>query len=317
MTFAAMREQTLRFREAVKIVALWELRSLMRGWRAQLVLFICTAAICAIGLFVLEAAFQSQASRYDTAQQLNEAMARVGRQAFRALTLLEAGLILLLMPLLTAGTIGGERRRGTLEALLLTRLSALEIVTGKLFGASGFVAVLLLCALPVLSIVFLYGGVAPWELAGSQLLLLATAAGIGAVGIYCSARFRHQRVAVILTYLGAVLLVAVLCPALAVIPLAGALAQSWRELMGSGQRSCSTLLLGLALFIFIGVLCPLWTASALVLPMLFSPGIALGAMFWQGVEDYWWAMLLLPSGFLFLFIRLILAGAERQLGPRE
>ena len=58
-------------------------------------------------------------------------------------------------------------------------------------------------------------------------------------------------------------------------------------------------------------------ASALVLPMLFSPGIALGAMFWQGAEGYWWAMLLLPTAFLFLFTRLILAGAERQLRPRE
>jgi len=244
-------------------------------------------------------------------------MAKVGRYAFRALTLLEAGLILLLMPLLTAGTIGGERRRGTLDSLLLTRLTALEIVTGKLIGASGFVAVVMLCALPVLAVVFLYGGVAPWELAGSQLLLLATAGGVGAVGIYCSARFRHLRVAVILSYLGGILLVVVLCPALAAIPLVGILARAWKDLLGSGQRSCSTLILGLVLFILISVFCPLWTASALVLPLLFSPGIALAAMFWPGVEGYWWATLLLPSGFLFLFIRLILAGAERQLKSRD
>lgn len=312
-----MREQATRFRESVKAVARWELRSFMRGWRAQLVLFLCTAAICGIGLFVLHTEFESLKGHYATAAALNEAMAQVGRHAFRVLTLLEAGLIVLLMPLLTAGTISGERRRGTLESLLLTRYSELEIVTGKLVGAAGFVAVVLLCALPVLSIAFLYGGVAPWELGGSQLLLLAIAGGVGAVGIYCSARFRHQHAAILLGYLGGLLLVAALCPALAAIPLAGVLARSWRELLGSGQRSCSTMILGLVLFVFIGALCPLLTASALVLPLIFSPGVALAAMFWEGVEGYWWAMLLLPSGFLFLFTRLILAGAARQLLSRK
>jgi ABC-type transport system involved in multi-copper enzyme maturation permease subunit len=312
MTFDALREQAQHFRQAVRTIALWELRSFMRGWRAQLALFFCTAAVIGIGVFLLQTKFLSLRGHYHTAMELNEAMAGVGRHLFRWLTVLESGLILFLMPLLTAGAIGRERRQGTLESLLLTRFSALEIVTGKLAGTAGFFALVLLCALPVLAIGFLYGGVAPWELAGSQLLLLATAAAVGAAGIYCSARFRRPRTAVLLSYLGALLLFAVLCPALAAIPLGGRLLRSWKDAVGTGSRSCTTLILGLILFVLAGVCCPLS-----VLGFVTTPAIALVQMFSEDTQDFWWEMLVLPTAFLFLFVRLLLAGAAARIQRRD
>ncbi|MHB0935066.1 MAG: hypothetical protein ACYDCO_04605 [Armatimonadota bacterium] len=312
MTFAAMREQSTRFHEAVRTIALWELRSFMRGWRAQLALFLCTAAIIGLGLFLMHTAELNIKGQYSAEEEVIEEMARVGRFIFQWLTLLEAGLIFFLMPLLSAGTIIHGRRTGTLESLLMTSFTLPEIVTGKLAGAAGFFAVVMLCALPIFAIVFFYGGVAPWELLFSQLMLLATAGGVGAVGLYCSARFRHLRAALPCSYLGAALIFAFLCPAIAAFPLAGELLWGWKQSMGTGSRGCTTFFTGVLLFIVAGLMFPLWLTSFLT-----SPAVALVAMFSIKVEGIWWAMLVLPTISLLLVMRLILSGVARRLRARE
>lgn len=308
MTFAAMREQSTRFHTAVRTIALWELRSFMRGWRAQLALFLCTAAIIGLGLFLLHTAELTIKGQYSMEEQVVEEMARVGRYIFSRLTLLEAGLILFLMPLLTAGTMIHGRRTGTLESLLLTSFTLPEIVTGKLAGAAGFFAVVMFCALPIFAVIFFYGGVAPWELLFSQLMLLATAGGVGAVGLYCSARFRHQRAALPCSYLGAVLIFAFLCPIVAAIPLAGELIFDWKQTIGTGSRGCATFFGGVLLFVLAGALFPLWLTSFAT-----SPAVALIAMFSVKVEGIWWAMLVLPTVSLLLFLRFVLSGVARRL----
>ena len=308
MTFAAMREQSTRFHAAVRTIALWELRSFLRGWRAQVVLFLCTAAIIGLGLFLLHSAELTVKGQYSMEEQVVEEMARVGRYVFKWLTVVEAGLILFLMPLLTAGTVIHGRRTGTLEDLLMTSFTLPEIVTGKLAGAAGFFAVVMLCALPIFAIVFFYGGVAPWELLFSQLMLLATAGGVGAVGLYCSARFRHLRAALPCSYLGAVLLVAVLCPAIAAILLAGELTFGWKQSVGTGSRGCATFFGGVLLFVLASLMFPLWLTSFVT-----SPAVALLALFSAKVEGIWWAMLVLPTVTLLLFLRLVLSGVARRL----
>ena len=61
-----------------------------------------------------------------------------GRQAvLRGRDALELGLICLLAPALTADLISGERERSTLDLLLVTPLSRLQIVVGKLVAALG------------------------------------------------------------------------------------------------------------------------------------------------------------------------------------
>lgn len=173
-------------------MAVREMRSLMRGDRAPGTLLVCTGLAVAGGLIFLQ-------GQLDGAALLPEEAAQIGRNLFIGIVLLQAVLALLLTPILAAGLLTREYERKAIDDLILTRLTGLEIAWGKLSAAVGYYAVVLLCALPVLSLTFIFGGVSPWEVACSQLLLLATAACMGAVGIHCAARYRQPAMTIIMT----------------------------------------------------------------------------------------------------------------------
>ncbi|MHB9106317.1 MAG: ABC transporter permease [Armatimonadota bacterium] len=202
------------FREGILPMAQKEMRSFMRGWRAPVALFCCTAVVSAIVLLDLYLLSRSLEGFYQT-----EELARIGRQLFYTLTGWEFGLVAVIVPMLTAGVISGEHRRGTMEGLLLTRLTGRDIVQGKLLAALGFFAVLLLCLLPVISVITWVGGVSPWEVLLVHLLLFATAYCTGAFGVLCSARFPNGPTAYVVAYLITVSMLTCLFPFTAALPL--------------------------------------------------------------------------------------------------
>jgi ABC-type transport system involved in multi-copper enzyme maturation permease subunit len=116
-------------------------------------------------------------------------MADLGKNLFSAIIILEGILCALMAPTLTAGAITIEKEQQTLELLLLTRLSNVNIVLGKYLSALSFIFITLICALPVAAISFLLGGVSPAQLGCSLAVIMSTVALFGAIGIYCSARF--------------------------------------------------------------------------------------------------------------------------------
>ena len=89
---------------------------------------------------------------------------------FCGITIGQEILVLVLTPALVAGVIADEKQRKTLHYLMASRLTSAEIVLGKLFVRMLYVAVLLGVSLPVLSLLVLFGGVAP------QLVLLSCGA---------------------------------------------------------------------------------------------------------------------------------------------
>lgn len=116
------------------------------------------------------------------------AMAHTGRETFRALATLQAALWLLIAPALTATSIASEREAGLLEALQLTRLRAGQIVGGKLIACLWLVLLLILAALPPLSICFLMGGVAPEEFLRAAIVQLVAAISGASIGLFFSSR---------------------------------------------------------------------------------------------------------------------------------
>lgn len=78
---------------------------------------------------------------------------------YAAVAGLEFVLILFTAPLLTAGSIAGERERGTFDLLLTTRLTAADIILEKLFSAWLSAAVIIISSLPALLIPLMFGGV--------------------------------------------------------------------------------------------------------------------------------------------------------------
>jgi len=83
--------------------------------------------------------------------------ANVNQMMIRGLFQNTAVIILFVMPMITMRTYSEEKRSGTIELLLTSPLSDLEIVFGKFFGALGLYVAMLLVTLAYIAILFVYG----------------------------------------------------------------------------------------------------------------------------------------------------------------
>ena len=119
-------------------------------------------------------------------------------------------LMALLAPAFTAGAIAEERRKKTIQYLLMTDLRNHEIVLGKLGSRVGHLGLLLLAGLPVLGAVEFLGGVDPHLVLAAFLGTAVTMASAAGVGILASVVARPSRAAPFLAY-GWILLYVALC----------------------------------------------------------------------------------------------------------
>jgi ABC-type transport system involved in multi-copper enzyme maturation permease subunit len=103
------------------------------------------------------------------------ALAAVGEAFFLALSGTQLVLVLLAAPAYTAGSICLDKARGMLAHMLITDLSAAEIVVGKLASQGLGVLSLLLVGLPVLVLATLLGGIEPEAVVGGFFVNLGVA----------------------------------------------------------------------------------------------------------------------------------------------
>lgn len=178
-------------------VLMKEMRSAMRGMRTPALMLASAGLAAIIGLIVLATGWTDYGSVSDTAS----AMATLGGNLVHLIFLLDVIIALLLAPALTAGAFSREREQGTLEMLLLTRMSSGQIAWGKLLAGLSVLGMILLCTLPVAGIGFMLGGVAGWQLLAAVGMLAAAAFGFGAIGLWCSARFRRTAVSITMAYI--------------------------------------------------------------------------------------------------------------------
>ncbi|MDZ4767089.1 MAG: hypothetical protein SGI73_21320 [Chloroflexota bacterium] len=157
-----------------------ELRGRMRGVRAFAVLTVYLLLMSGFaGLLYL--IFNSFTRGVGSA-----AAGEIGRVLFMGIVGVELLLIIFIAPAFTAGAVTGERERQTYDLLRTTLLSSPAFIVGKLESALGFIVLLLLSAIPLQSLAFLFGGVSEIEIILSFVLLLVTAVTLGAVGMYFS-----------------------------------------------------------------------------------------------------------------------------------
>src|SRR5690606_14075418 len=103
-------------------------------------------------------------------------------------------------PGLTAGTISTEREKQTLNMLLTTSQTSFQIIFGKLTSSVAFLLLMIVSGLPIYSLVFLYGGVSPSQLAVIFVFYLLTLLTIGSLGVMYSTLLRKTIVSMIVTY---------------------------------------------------------------------------------------------------------------------
>jgi len=177
-------------------VAAKELRTRMRGWRSIAVIstYMVVLGVIAIGFLMQQAGPTSgQASQ-------------VGVQLFQALAAFQLLLILFVAPASTAGAISGERQRQTWDLLLVTRLSTFGIVWGKLIAGLAFNILLIFASLPLFSLVFLFGGVAPQDVIHVYVVFLASVLLLGTSSLFISALTRRLAAAMIISNIVALML---------------------------------------------------------------------------------------------------------------
>lgn len=129
-------------------------------------------------------------------------------QMYTLVAAFEAAFLLFIVPGLTAGSISGERERQTLDLLLCTRLRPVDIIVGKLLSCLSTVFVLILSSLPVLSLVYIYGGIGLKDLGVLFFCLAVTALFTGSVSILFSSWMRKTTMATVLSYLAVIFMVA-------------------------------------------------------------------------------------------------------------
>lgn len=118
---------------------------------------------------------------------------------FPILGCVECGLLSLIVPIITSGSISGERERQTLDIMLTTPMSPFSIALGKLGSAMMVVMMYMVSSIPIMAIAFVLGGMSWWALFGLIVMLLYLGLYVGSVGIFCSSVVKKSIMATVLT----------------------------------------------------------------------------------------------------------------------
>ncbi len=184
---------TLRDLRAFRLnpVMVKELRGRMRGVRgfAIISIFLTLMSFFTILLYLLRV---PQGGVVVTGE--------LGRQLFIGVLFIELMLIIFIVPALTAGAITVERERKTYDLLQTTLITKATFVVGKMQSALGYIVLLLLSAIPLQSISFLFGGVSEAEMILALVVLLVSAIALGAFGMFFSSITERTLAATIRSY---------------------------------------------------------------------------------------------------------------------
>ncbi len=166
----------------------------MRGSRAALLI----AVYVGLAIIAARLIYGVVTSELDRGAPL--VAAQIGQVLFIGLSMGLQALIVFLAPATTVNAISGEYERGTYAMLQTTPVTPIQLVAGKLAAALAFLLLLLLAALPVYSVVFLFGGVEPADMLRVAATLLITAVTGSVFGLFCSAVTRQTYSATLLCY---------------------------------------------------------------------------------------------------------------------
>ena len=193
-------------------VMLKELRGRMRGLRgfAIITIFLILMSFFTILLYLLRV---PQGGAVVTGE--------LGRLLFIGVLFIELMLIIFIVPALTAGAITSERERKTYDLLQTTLITKAAFVVGKMQSALGYIMLLLLSAIPLQSIAFLFGGVSESEMILALLILAVSAMALGAFGMFFSSVTERTLSATVRAYTAA-LAIAIGLPIAALILFRGA-----------------------------------------------------------------------------------------------
>jgi ABC-2 type transport system permease protein len=197
----ARRSALREFLAGIGTIMVKELRSRMRGRRAFIVLtiYLGLLALITYGAYLVVAPSARDGFGGFAGQANTSAI--IGQTIFTLLSIFQLILICFIAPGFTAGQISLEREKQTLDLLVSTPMRPGAIVIGKLLAALAFVMLMIVAAVPITAIVLMYGGASVDDIIRQQLVLLATAVVLGAIGLFYSALLKRTQAATVLSYI--------------------------------------------------------------------------------------------------------------------
>lgn len=119
---------------------------------------------------------------------------------FPVVAIVQVCIVALIVPIITASSISGEKERQTFDIMLTTCMSPFSIVVGKVFSAVLRILFFVAASLPIMGIAFVVGGLSWMNLLYYLLTIVMLSIFSGSVGILCSAFCRKSITAVILSF---------------------------------------------------------------------------------------------------------------------
>lgn len=170
-----------------------EMKMSVRTIRLAMLIMVFNGILAALSLLSMYGAVNR--SRFFGSVQFSSVI-----QIYSTVAYIEFAMFMLLVPAVTAGSISGEKERRTLDLLLTSRMTSFSIVLGKLKASLNLVRILAISSLPVLSLVFIFGGIRIRDLVGVLCALLISGFFAGSVGILFSTISRKTTTATVLSY---------------------------------------------------------------------------------------------------------------------
>ena len=133
---------------------------------------------------------------------------QIGQTLFSGLAFLELIMVCFITPAVTAGAISSEREKLTYEMLMATPLRPASILWGKLISALSYVLLLIFAAIPMASLAFTFGGIAPRDMLKVLVILVTVAVTLGTLGMFMSTWLGRTGRATVASYLAVLALLA-------------------------------------------------------------------------------------------------------------
>lgn len=171
-----------------------ELKQTARTKKVMVLLMIFNSLLAVFGLFSFYFTFHG-VNHLDKTVRYSDILL-----IYAIITGIEFILILFITPGITAGSIAGEREKQTLDILLSTTMTPCSIIRGKLIASINLLLMLSFSSLPIIAIVFSFGGITVKEILRLIFFLCVTAIYIGSIGIFFSSICKRSTIATVCTY---------------------------------------------------------------------------------------------------------------------
>lgn len=121
-------------------------------------------------------------------------------KVYAIIAAIEYLLLLILIPWISGSKISHEWESNTMELLLVSSVGKMKIIVGKLLSVISLISLLACSSLPILSLVFIIGGITISQILEFLLFIISTTIFIASIGIFCSALLRRTKIAIISSY---------------------------------------------------------------------------------------------------------------------